>query len=369
MNTVWLPSLPSDKLSIDGNRVGIVTSKNEVMIWTVGGPLTQMAIKDPIPDYDGFRELAILFHPDSVDTIFVIMLNCRKVDEDSEVTGTVQWRVQKYFRGELSKMFKLEYPLEGLDYRSGDEPAEVFWLSLRKIDDNGVYSIGPVPVNFASHLLDLGCHHHWDRWYSRRGHRHLAHHITFDVYEERLSTSFYHLPGGHKDADDINFVTPQVGDRPLKENLHLWNGQIFLPIIKLLDPVAVRDPRYKLPVKNALLMAIKSCDQISGLPTKVRYIGGYSSTKTVWKTKERFPTRDLGLIYCWVGDPHLAQQDPLPVVRTAGTEEHHTHREIRGDGTFVVLFGEYDYVVWCYDKNLRVHDKSGAPPYFFNQVT
>jgi len=357
MNTVQLPSLPSDKLSTHGNRVGIVTSKNDVMIWTVGGPLTQMTIKDPIPNHKGFRELAILFHPDSADTIFVIFLNCQKVDEDSEVTGNVQWRVQKYFKGELSKTFKLEYPLEGLDYRSGDEPAEVFWLSPRKIDDNGVYSIGPVPVDFASRLLDLGCHHHWDRWYSRRGHRHLAHHITFDVYEERLSTRFYHLPGGHKDTNDINFVTPQVGDRPLKENSHLWGGQIFLPVIKLLDPVAVRDPRYKLPVKSALLIAVKSCDQISGLPTKVPYIGGYGSIKTVWKTEERFPTRDLGLMYCWVGDPCLAQQDPSPVARTAGTEEHHTDREIRGDGTFVVLFGEYDYVVWCYDKQLRVREQ------------
>jgi hypothetical protein len=104
-------------------------------------------------------------------------------------------------------------------------------------------------------------------------------------------------------------------------------------------------------------MAVKSCDQISGLPTKVRYIGGYGLTKTVWNTEERFPTRDLGLMYCWVGDPHLAQQDPSPVARTAGTEEHHTDREIRGDGTFVILFGEYDYVVWCYDKQLRVHEQ------------
>jgi hypothetical protein len=358
MDTVRLPSLPTHKLSTHGKRVGIVTSKNEVMIWTVGGPLLPMKIKDPIPDHKGFRELAILFHPDSTDIIFVIFLCCQKVDEDSDVTGNVQWMVQKYVRGKFANIFKWKYPLEGLDYRSGDEPAEVFWLSPRKIDDNGMYSIGHVPVDFASHLLDLGCHHHWDRWYSRRGHRHLAHHITFDVYEERISTSFYHLPGGQKDVDYINFVTPQVGDRPLKENSHLWSGQIFLPVIKLLDPVALRDPRYKLPVKQACLMAIKSCDQISGLPTTVRYIGGYGMTKTVWNVEGRFTTHDLGLMYCWVGDTHLALQNPPPVVHTAaGTEEHHTDREIRGDGTFVVLFGEYDYVVWCYDKKLRVHEQ------------
>jgi hypothetical protein len=356
MSTARLPSLPSSKIATQGNRLGIITSRHEVIIWDFGGSVTQMIIKDPIPEHKGFRELGIIFHPGSVETIFIIFLSCKKIDEDSEVTGTVQWRVQKYFRGELMATYKMEYPLEGLDYRSGDEPKGVFWLSPRKIDDNGIYSIGPVPVDFASGFLDLGCHHHWDRWYRRRGHRHLAHHIMFDVYEERLSTSFYHLPGGHKDQDYINFVTPQVRDQPLRENSHLWGGQIFLPVIKLLDPAALRDPRDKLPVKKALLMAIKSCDQIVGPPTDVRYIGGYGLSPTVWTTKGRFPARDLGVIYCWVGDPHLAQQSDLPSGHREA-EEHHINREIRGDGTFVVLFGEYDYVVWCYDKNLRVQEQ------------
>jgi hypothetical protein len=357
MHTVRLPSLPSDRISLHGERVGIVTSRNEVMIWHVGGTLHQMKITDPIPDHKGFRDLAILFHPDLIDIIFVVFLNCQKVDEDAEVTGNVQWRVQKYVRGQLASTYKLEYPLEGLDYRSGDEPAAVFWLSPRKIDDNGIYSIGPVPVDFASRFLDLGCHHHWDRWYRRREHRHLAHHITFDVYEERLSTCYYHLPGGHKDTDYINFVTPQIEGRRLRENSHPWSGQIFLPVIKLLDPVALIDPRHKLPVKRALLMAIKSCDQISGPPTDVQYIGGYGPDLTIWKTAGRFANRDLGLMYCWVGDPHLAQQTPTPTPNTAAPEQNPTDREVRGDGTFVVLFGEYDYVVWCYDKRIRVQEQ------------
>lgn len=354
---VRLPCLPGDKLYAEGDRVGIVTSKNEVMIWTVGGRITQMTIIDPISGHRGFRELAVLFHPDLRDTIFIIFLNCSKVQDDLPVTGTVQWRVQKYVKGKLAKTYKLEYPLEGLDYRSGDEPIEVFWLSPRKIDDSGTYSIGPVPVDFASRFLDLGCNHHWDRWYRRRGHRHLAHHITFDVYEENLSTRFFHLPGGYKDTDYINFVTPQHEDRPLREISHFWDGQIFLPVVKLLDPVALRDPRHRLPVKKALLVAIKSCDQISGPPTDIPYIAGYEQTLTVWNTTGRFATRDLGLMYCWVGDPHLAQQTLSLGANSMGTDEHHSGREARGDGIFVVLFGEYDYVVWCYDKKIRIAEQ------------
>jgi hypothetical protein len=347
--------MPTENITALEKRVGIVTCKNEVLLWSIGGSLHQMNIVDPIPTHKGFRQLAVLFHPDRADTVFIIFLSCRKVDEDAEVTGTIQWTIQKYVHGKLTKSYTMQYPLEGLDYRSGDEPGEVFWLSPTKIDDNGLYSLGPVPVDFASRFLDLGCHHHWDRWYRRRGHRHLAHHITFDIYEERLSTCFYHLPGGHKDADYINFVIPQDGDRPLKENLHLWGGQIFLPVVKLLDPAALRDPRYKLPVKRVLVMAIKSCDQISGPPENIRYIAGYGLPKIEWDTGGRFATRDLGVMYCWVGDPWLAQCPPPALYPP---NEHDTvDREVRGDGTFVVLFGEYDYVVWCYDKSIRLPEQ------------
>jgi hypothetical protein len=353
--TVRLPSTPTKNISTLGKKVGIVTSKNEVLLWSIEGPLHQLKIIDPTPTDNGFCELAVLFHPDRTDIVFVISLCCQKVDENADVTGTVQWNVQKYLRGRLVKTYKMEYPLEGLDYRSGDEPGEVFWLSPTKIDDNGLYSLGPVPVDFASRFLDLGCNHHWDRWDRRRGHRHLAHNITFNLYEERLSTCFYHLPGGHKDTEYINFVIPQEGDRPLKENLHLWSGQIFLPVVKLLDPVALRDPRYKLPVKRVLVVAIKSCDQISGPPENIRYIAGYNPPKTEWNTRGRFATRDLGVMYCWVGDPWLAQCPPPSIMPS--NERDNVDREVRGDGTFVVLFGEYDYVVWCYDRNIRLPEQ------------
>ena len=32
-------------------------------------------------------------------------------------------------------------------------------------------------------------------------------------------------------------------------------------------------------------------------------------------------------------------------------------REVRGDGTFVVLFGEWDYVVWNYDRDVTVAEQ------------
>lgn len=314
-----------------------------------------MKIKDPIPSHKGFRKIAVLFHPDCAETIFIVYLSCKKVDEDAEVTGTIRWTVQKYVDEILVKTYKMEYPLEGLDFRSGDEPDDSFSLLIRRIDDNGNWSLGHIPVDFASRFLDLGCDHHWDRWYRRRGHRHLAHYVTFNVYNEILSTTYFHLPGGNKDTDEINFVTPQEGDRPIWKSSHIWSGQLLLPIVKMLDPrPLLKAPCCRLPVTTGLVMAVKSCDQISGPPEEVRYIAGYNSMK-LWKTAGRFSTRDMGLMYCWAGDPHIARL-PLTASSSPSEELVDNLREIQGDGSFVVLFGQYDYVVWCYDKDIYMSD-------------
>jgi hypothetical protein len=354
MYNVRLPSLPSKQISCGGNRAGIVSSNGEVMIWRIGGALDQMRISDPVPKYKGYRESALLFHPDSEDTVFVLHLTCPKIQEDDEIRGNIQWWVQKYVHGELQATYSLEYPLQGLSYNDGDDPAQVFCLNPMKIDDNGLYNIASVPLQFPYEFLDLGCHHRWDKRSRRRGNRHLAHRITFDVYKERISTCYFHLPGSHEDNDHLD-VVPEIGrHRGNREKTHLWNGHLFLPVLKLSErePLTLDAP-HKIQLKRALLMAIKSCDQISGPPTDVPYIGDYGENSTVWSTAGKFATRDLGLAYCWIGDSHLALQSPSKALLSAEFVQS-VVREIRGDGTFVVLFGDYDYVVWCYDRKTQV---------------
>lgn len=292
--------------------------------------------------------MAVLFHPDENTTKFIIFLTRSKVYDGAEDKGTVQWTVQKYEDDLLVNTYKLALPLQGLDCESGSEPSEFLWLNPRKIDDSGIYSLGSVPVDFASRSLDLGCCHHWDSQFRSRGHRHIATYITFDIYEGQLNVSFYHLPRVQQDLHHITCMVPHRGGGPLYEGEHVWNGQILLPLINNSDSVLCCDRVHGVPVKGALAVAIKSCDQITDPPTAVRYIAGSGIHKRTWESKSEIATRDLGMAYGWIGNQRMESR-PVKAPPTAAGHEY--KREIRGDGTFVVLFGDIDYVVWKYDES------------------
>jgi hypothetical protein len=124
----------------------------------------------------------------------------------------------------------------------------------------------------------------------------------------------------------------------------LTNEQVFLPIVQLVESRRLhKDAHHRLPVNSALLLAVRSCDQISGPPTSVPYVGGFDKIDKR-STGGEFSTRDLGLAFCWFGVTHLALLPPSTMTRHE--TEMANRREVQGDGTFIVLFGEYEYVVW-----------------------
>jgi hypothetical protein len=306
-----------------------------------------------MPSHTGFRRLQVLFHPFNVDIIYIVTLSAIQDGEEDEefVEGTMQWTVQVYHQKIVTDTYAMEIPLQGLDFKGGDDFADSFWLNIRKIDDNGLYSLGPIPVDFPSRLLDVGCEHRWDRRYRRRGHRrHLCTFATFNVYTNKLERTYFHLPGGNLDADFIDFEIPSEDGKFIVDRLHVWNGQLFAPILQFLDSSYLLKAAHRPPVKQALLMAVKSCNQIYGQPKSFPYIAGYGPELVKWNIPGRYATRDLGLAYCWVGDPHLANESRLRDQRDEN--DFDKFREVTGDGTFVILFGEFDFVVWCYDDTM-----------------
>lgn len=358
--TASLPSPPKD-ITMDHNRVGIVTIRNEVLVWTLPSypgascSLRQFGLVDPMPDHKGFRRMQVLFHPLDEEIIYIVTLSAIQ-DEDEDETdsvdpeGIITWTVQKYNRKSLTHVATMPIPLQGLHFREGDDLADSFWLNVRKIDENGLYSLGPIPVDFPSRLLDVGCEHRWDRRFRRRGHRHLCTYATFNIFTNKLEKSYYHLPGGDAEADFIDFEIPSEGGKLIVDRLHVWNSQLFAPILEFLDPSYIRNAAHRPPVKQALLMAVKSCNQICGTPKSFPYIAGYGPELVKWNVPGRYATLDLGLAYCLVGDPHLANEH-----RTRGDDNGFDNfREVAGDGTFVVLFGEFDFVVWCFDDTLTI---------------
>jgi hypothetical protein len=83
-------------------------------------------------------------------------------------------------------------------------------------------------------------------------------------------------------------------------------------------------------------------------------MGGYgpeSWRKKLWTSKERYPTFDLGVSHILVGPVELAHEREK--LRAMATDHL---REASGDGSFLVLFGQHDFVVWSFNKSITPPD-------------
>jgi hypothetical protein len=212
----------------------------------------------------------------------------------------------------------------------------------------------------------MGCSHRWHgHKRSREAQRHIILQVAFSIYDDSFSTKFYHLPGGHKHTDDINFITPDNLDYAwISRNHHCWASNFYLPVLDVRNSEALsHDSPARIPVKSALIVAIKSCGQIQGVPTDINYMGGYGprrSQKKVWTSEGRYPTYDLGVSHCLVGTIELAQQKRLPTtfVDDNGSTliDNDDSREVVGDGSFLVVFSNFDFVVWSFNKSITLPD-------------
>ncbi len=329
MFVVKLPGVVITNSSVaQGDKVGLITVSGEILTWTVGGALKQLSVsKLQVPVPESFRnfEMKLFFHPDDADTVFVVLLSCCEGNAQQNVCGYVQWTVQKYSKGSLSRVFETKFPVKGLDHRVVERFKDTLSLKPRKIDNNGVYSIGVVGDHFLAEFNDLGCKHN-DHWM-------MCMYVTFDTYQEVLShTDFFHYPSG----------IPRLEDQREPDVFHTWCGHMFLPIVSNYGVRLIfEEILWDTPTQNVLVSAIRSCDQISSVPPSVTYIGNYLGKKFVWEREDI--SGGLGLDYCWV----INAQD---TGENFHIEDAGTWREIQGDGTFVVLFREHEYIVWSYDK-------------------
>jgi hypothetical protein len=360
-NMTRLPSAAFSHISALGDRVAVTTTSNECLIWTVKKGMRKFDFIPPDGEHQLYMDTSALFHPHSANTIFIIIVRIEEGPPEDPENETLRWVVEKYVdnvRQEADRA-SLAYPLVGTEeeipYRPELEnnPEDYFRLDVRKCDDNGTYSIALVPTGFSNDLADIGCSHQWDHA-SRPGYRHLAHYITYNVYDGSLLSRYFHLPVNSKDIADTSFMTTEVSDAPVFEASHMWSAQIFSPIQEIINPTAtVTKERRRLPNHAALLFSTKSCDEISGTPADVEYISGYGPNHSIWTIPATYSNHDLGLMYCLVGDtslPSVCYVSPVPrgpdLVDRGGRAPK---IKVRGDGNFIVLFGAHDFVVWRFN--------------------
>lgn len=348
------PGSISQIVATQSHRVGVVTGADEIFLWDVATSRVKQ-IKytvDPIPKHRGRREVKILIPPGPQDTLYVCTMAKIKKGHGEDNYSVVKLVMQKYSDGNLVKTIPLSFPQQGLE-----RAPYSLHVSIREIDDDGTFNICQLPLDFPSTWTDLGCDHRWHKQ-KRTGdnQRQLIMQIAYNVCDDKFSTNFYHLPSGQKHFDDVNFTTPSssIGNNRVATRYHFWASNLYLPLIGIKNSTALsHDSPSRIPIKHALLVAVKSCDQIQGSPPDINFLAGYgpeSSQKKVWTSKGRYSNFDLGVSHCLVGSIELAQKPMIPD-RTRVEPDGHT-REVTGDGSFLVLFGNYDFVVWSFNKSI-----------------
>lgn len=352
------PSPISQIIGAQSHRVGVVTNSDEIFIWDVATSRVKQIeyTVNPIPKYKGRCEVKILIPPGPQDILYVCTMAKIKKGQGEENYSVVKLVMQKYSDGKLVKTIPLSFPQQGLE-----RAPHALQVSIREIDDDGTFNICQLPLDYPSTWTDLGCDHRWHKQKRPADHqRQLMMQIAYNVCDDKFSTNFFHLPSGQKHLDDVNFTTPDstVGNNRVARRYHFWANNLYLPLIGIKNSADLsHDSPSRIPIKHALLVAIKSCDQIQGSPPDINYLGGYGpegSKKKVWTSKGRYSNFDLGVSHCLVGPIELAQK-PIMADGLRLTPEEYT-REVTGDGSFLVLFGIYDFVVWSFNKSITPPD-------------
>lgn len=354
LHCVLFPSPIAQIVATHFHSVGVVTETGEIFFWDVAtGRVKQIQYAvNPIPKHKGRREVKILIPPGPKGTLYVCTMAKIKKGQGEDSYSVVKLVMQKYCDGKLVQNEAISFPQQGLE-----RAPYALHISFREIDDNGNFNICQLPLDFPSTWTDLGCDHRWHKQ-KRPGdnQRQLMMQIAYNIYDDKFSTNFYHLPSGQKHFDDVNFTTPSstIGNNLVAKRYHFWASNLYLPVIGIKNSSALsHDSPSRIPIKNALLVAIKSCNQILGSPPDINFMGGYgpeSSKKKVWTSKGRYSNFDVGVSHCLVGSVELAQKSMVPD-RTRVWPDDHT-REVTGDGSFVILFGNYDFVVWSFNKSI-----------------
>jgi hypothetical protein len=77
----------------------------------------------------------------------------------------------------------------------------------------------------------------------------------------------------------------------------------------------------------------------------------------MWTSKGRYSNFDLGVSHCLVGPVELAQKSMIPDrSRPPPPYQSDLSKEVTGDGSFLVFFGNYDFVVWNFNKSIILPD-------------
>ena len=321
------------------DRVGIINSETEIMIWDIGGELRPVDISEIRNNFAGFDPVAIVFHPDQRQRFF--LASHGTVENDPEIV-TLRVAMHEFVKGDLDDNYHLA------DGYHSDERLDdpIGMLShFRMVDSStGFFYGAPLSKNNSATSSHASfCIHTGQNGMEILG-------LTFDIYTKEFSERVYHLPDltGNK-------------TRTIRCPREVDHEQVFFRRDQVLVPVYLETYRiygYPVPVDDILLMAINDCIQNSNSTSAkmVPWYGQSGHEDTIWYGRGGFedskpyfvpPSADYGrcnISYSWF-------QGPLARVTGRSSWSYNDVRgEIRGDDDFIVMFGDYGYYVWCLNE-------------------
>ncbi|KAF4629642.1 hypothetical protein G7Y89_g8501 [Cudoniella acicularis] len=333
------------------DKVGIVTSTNEVMIWNIGGEILSLdlsVVPSPV------KHIMVHLHPDNQKHIYVTsIIDLESPEEDDGHDKPVTEIYVQEFEGgkpetlhhfEMAARWDSTYHIP--PFASMEDGS--FGIILQ---DSFDYPRGPMgAIRSRNTPFSDPCKHikpdEGKPLFSK-----ILIVVKFDIHARCFTTSSYHLPTPRVLPMPPRIVNGSIDEeRSATLQFHealFWRGQAIIP---------TQNNDWHGTTEAMLAAGLEDCSSISPQRHNTPWYGqDESQNQKLWHVPEDPVLAECGVSFCW-----LDREDKTP----AGQPLSEDRRVVRGDDDFVVLFGRFGYVVWCFDESVKLpRDSSTVPPF------
>ncbi|KAH7370559.1 hypothetical protein BKA65DRAFT_19851 [Rhexocercosporidium sp. MPI-PUGE-AT-0058] len=375
-HTQHFPSAISD-VSARGNRAGLVLYNNEVYIWHIGqlkNPSSRVDYPSECGLYSKFhrRQLAVLLHPSKSNVFFVC---AERFNDTPDPTSPKALRTRLRF-----------YEYKNLDLKSRHT---LYLNSTRSKTDA---QSGPVINTLHDNIVGIsdlcGFRKRIPKTYSSIVRADIQMDDT-NAYVQDTVEEFGPMIGSNSEdvlfAKERSLILFDMDTREFTYRNYYEPGEDFSQYVaepqpealiwrdQTLSPIYRPDPNAESPPEGITDVLVTASNHFQTSPgTQSRKVYWYSenepnSTTTTIPIKNHpsflsSPSRPFAQTTAFhlVGPHNLARSARLTSTaeaRHVTWEKHFEVRKVRGDDSFIVLFGRTGFVVWCFDGDVRLRGR------------
>lgn len=317
---VNIPSISKTKyVSVCKDQVWIVTEE-DIINWPIDQNANVYLVHVIAP---GLTPEAVLIHPTSQDTV-ILFSSCKINSTYDKVTMRL---TAKIHANSDVQPCSFDIPLASKRKDKGN-----LLFDIRPINNNGLYSVSWImPGSIDLSNIPLACssrHNDKDALYYRLL-------LSYDVYSHHFVLRCFGQGASEGVADGVQL---HLQPEEFAHESHVWADRMLAPVI---DVGSVS--------RHFLFQTVMAHDQVPRKPPCVRYICGIRDPQFVELEKGSIVNlkgHNEGLL------SYFTYEMGASPLQELWTESNNWDRKICGVETFLVLFAELGWVVWCFDKRI-----------------